>query len=292
MGLFRNAAKVWHRTRKRHFGDPPALVPVVRLVGPIGQTGRGGGGITFDALAKPLEKAFAHPGVSAVALAINSPGGTPVQSAMILRHIRDLAEEHEVKVLAFCEDVAASGGYMLALAGDEIIAHQASLVGSIGVVAGGFGFPEAIAKLGIERRVYTAGENKVRLDPFLPEKDSDRAWLGGLQEDIHDLFKTLVRDRRSDKLDQQAGDLFTGDVWTGGRAVDLGLVDTVGAMYPVLKERYGKKVRIRPVRWRKSGLLNMLTADTATHRSERMTAQADAAFAALEARMMWNRWGL
>ncbi|MBK5911211.1 hypothetical protein CCR85_06855 [Rhodothalassium salexigens] len=286
MTLTRLWRQFWHGLRVRHFGTPAPLVAVLRLTGPIGQTGRGT--IIFDALARPLERLFDHPGVTAVALAINSPGGAPVQSALILRHIRDLATEHQIPVIAFCEDVAASGGYMLALAGDEIIVHEASLVGSIGVISGGFGFAQALDRLGIERRVYTAGENKVRLDPFQPEKPGDRTWIAGLQDEIHTIFKDIVRERRGDKLTGDPADLFSGDVWTGRRAVALGLADGVGAMMPTLKQRYGPKVRVRPVRWRKTGLLSALTGEA----SLRTSRHAAAALAALEERLMWQRWGL
>jgi signal peptide peptidase SppA len=184
---------------------------------------------------KTLERAFAPDGLAAVALLVNSPGGSPTQSALVADRIRGLAEEHEVPVLAFCEDVAASGGYWLACAADEIYAHPTSLVGSIGVISQGFGLDGFIERFGIQRRMYTAGESKSRLDPFLPEKSEDVEWLRGLQEQLHDLFREWVTSRRGDKLQ---GDPFTGEVWTGTRALEVGLVDGLGTARGVLTERF------------------------------------------------------
>jgi signal peptide peptidase SppA len=193
--------------------------------------------INAAGLEKTLERAFAPEGLRAVALQINSPGGSATQSALVADRIRGLAAEREVPVLAFCEDVAASGGYWLACAADEIYAHATSLVGSIGVISAGFGLDGLIERFGVQRRLYTAGGAKSRLDPFLPEKPEDVAWLHGLQEQLHELFRDWVRTRRGDRLGDNA-ELFTGEVWTGAKAVELGLVDGLGTRRAVLEERF------------------------------------------------------
>lgn len=223
-------------------------IPVVRLGGMIAASGNSPFSRTLSlaAVAGVLERAFRDKDAPAVALAINSPGGSPVQSRLIYTRIRELAKEHKKQVLVFVEDVAASGGYMLAIAGDEIFVDETSIVGSIGVVSSGFGFNKAIEKLGIDRRVYTAGKNKVILDPFQPEKDSDIDYLKELQLEIHQVFIDMVKDRRSGKLADDE-DIFTGKFWTGIRARDLGLVDGFGHMATVLKERYGDKTRLKLV---------------------------------------------
>ncbi|MCX6464720.1 MAG: S49 family peptidase [Pseudonocardiales bacterium] len=193
--------------------------------------------INAASVEKTLERAFAPERLAAVALLVNSPGGSPTQSALVADRIRGLADEKGVPVLAFCEDVAASGGYWLACAADEIYAHPTSLVGSIGVISQSFGLDGLIERWGVQRRLYTAGESKSRLDPFLPEKPEDVVWLRGLQDQLHDLFREWVSTRRGDRLDTSA-DLFTGEVWTGARAVELGLVDGLGTARGVLRERF------------------------------------------------------
>ncbi|MBB3455877.1 serine protease SohB [Rhizobium sp. BK313] len=231
----------------KRFRKERLVVPVVRLSGVIAS---GGGplrqSLNLSGISQALEKAFNMKAAPAVALVINSPGGSPVQSRMIYNRIRDLAREKEKKVLVFVEDVAASGGYMIALAGDEIIADATSIVGSIGVVSGGFGFPELLKKLGVERRVYTAGENKVILDPFQPEKEKDIEYLKSLQLEIHKVFIDMVRERRASKL---AGDevVFSGLFWTGGRGLELGLIDGLGDMRQELKKRFGDKIKLELV---------------------------------------------
>lgn len=197
----------------------------------------GRGVLNLASVESALTRAFGHDRLKAVALLINSPGGAPTQSALIAERIRQLADEKNVPVIAFCEDVAASGGYWLACAGDEIVAHRTSQVGSIGVISGGFGFAGLIARLGIERRLHTAGENKARLDPFSPEKPEDVEWLEGVHGDLHGLFADWVRERRGDRL-ATAQDLFTGDVWLGSRAAELGLVDQVGNVRDVVRKRF------------------------------------------------------
>jgi serine protease SohB len=229
---------------KRLFGKAPATVPVIRLTGMIAASSGPRRGLSMANVAPLLDKAFDIKGAKAVALAINSPGGSPVQSALIYERIRHLSREKDIPVLAFVEDVAASGGYWLACAGDEIYVNAASVVGSIGVVSAGFGFEGAIEKLGVTRRVYTAGKRKVMLDPFQPENPDDIAHLKDLQQDIHDQFTALVRHRRGSKLTAGEDELFSGAFWTGRKAVEFGLADKHGELRQTLKERFGDKVII------------------------------------------------
>ena len=210
---------------KRFRRDQP-VVPVVRLTGVIGFGTPLRPGLSLASVARTLDRAFAVRNAPAVALAINSPGGSPAQSHLIFRRIRELAKEKDRRVIAFVEDAAASGGYMIACAGDEIIADPHSIVGSIGVVGGTFGFDKLIAKYGIERRIYTSGEHKSMLDPFLPENPDDVARLKKLQREIHDSFIALVKSRRGGKLAGPENDLFSGEYWTGTRGLELGLVDS------------------------------------------------------------------
>lgn len=217
-------------------------VAVVRLSGMISASGRGT--LNDAALAPSLEKAFSRGKPAAVALLVNSPGGSPVQSSLIGARIRRLADEKEVPVFAFVEDVAASGGYWLAAAADEIYADESSVLGSIGVISASFGAHEFLAKQGIERRVYTAGKSKSMLDPFRPENAEDVERLKTLLEDIHGNFKDHVSARRAGKLPEDQ-DLFTGEVWLARRATELGLIDGIGHLKPVMKEKYGDKVKFR-----------------------------------------------
>ena len=278
------------------FGGSHPVVGVIRLTGPIGATDGLRRSLSLATVAKQIEHAFSIGGLKAVALAINSPGGSPVQSALILRRIRDLAKEKDVPVVAFAEDVAASGGYMLALAGDEIYVHEASIVGSIGVVAGGFGFPDAIKKLGIERRLYTAGDRKAMLDPFSPEREEDVKRLGELQKDMHEYFKKMVRDRRGRRLKGARTKLFSGDVWLGSDAVKLGLADGIGDLRSVMRERFGKKVRLKvmqPRRSRLGMLFGMRGRETDRMPDGRLNlGLGEELLAAVEDRLMWSRWGL
>jgi signal peptide peptidase SppA len=211
-------------------GGSAPVVAVVRLHGVITPTPSplGRGTININTVESALTRAFEHDRLVAVALTINSPGGAPTQSALVAERIRELAGRRKVRVLSFCEDVAASGGYWLACAGDEIYAHSSSLVGSIGVVSAGFGLTGLLERIGVERRVYTAGNNKMRLDPFRPEKAEDVAWLESLQSQLHEQFADWVRKRRGEKLNGGHNDLFSGEVWTGNRAVELGLIDGLG----------------------------------------------------------------
>ncbi len=232
------------------------VVAVIRLSGVIG--GRGRVGLSDESIGPAIEKAFRRGKPAAVALEISSPGGSPVQSSLIGARIRRLAEEKKVPVIAFVEDVAASGGYWLAAAADEIYADPSSIVGSIGVISSSFGLNELIDRYGIERRVYTAGQSKSMLDPFRPEKADDVARLKKLLGDIHTNFIDHVKDRRGDKLDTET-DLFTGEIWLAKRAAELGLIDGVGHLSPMLKDRFGDKVRL--IRYgNKKGLLSRFGA--------------------------------
>ena len=277
----------------RRFRRNRVVVPVVRLSGVIAVGSTLRPGLSLAAVNDVLERAFKQRS-KAVAVVINSPGGSPVQSALIHDRIRQLAKKHERRVIVFCEDVAASGGYWLALAGDEIHADQSSIIGSIGVVAAGFGFVETLNKLGVERRVYTAGQSKVILDPFQPEKKADVARLKELQASIHESFIRHVRDRRGDRLKGDDKEVFSGAFWTAEKARELGLIDGLGHLHQVLEDKFGAKVDIRPVRASSGWGLKRLLAP----RSEAPGIGLDAAglaeglIAAAEARALWQRFGL
>ncbi|MFJ1762725.1 S49 family peptidase [Amycolatopsis sp. NPDC088138] len=215
------------------------VVAVVKLHGVItpSPSPLARGAINLTAVESALTRAFGHDRLKAVALLINSPGGAPTQSGLVAERIRQLADEKGVPVLAFCEDVAASGGYWLACAADEIFAHRTSMVGSIGVISGGFGFTGLLERFGIERRLHTAGANKSRLDPFSPEKPEDVEWLKKMHTQLHDLFVSWVKERRGERL-TDTEDLFTGDVWLGAKAAELGLIDGLGSLRQIITERY------------------------------------------------------
>jgi serine protease SohB len=267
------------------------VVPVVRLAGTIGVSTPLRPGLMLAGLARTLERAFAMRGARAVALIVNSPGGSPSQSHLIFARIRALAAEKKLPVLAFIEDVGASGGYMLACAADEIVCDQYSIVGSIGVVGGSFGFVELMEKLGIERRVYASGERKVMLDPFQPEKPEDVKRIHAIQKDIHAHFIALVKARRGAKLKGADKTLFSGEFWTADKAIELGLADRVGDLRSVLRERYGDKVRMPLIEAERSFLGRRLSGVG----MERLLAQpglADDLVSALEARALWARYGL
>lgn len=262
-------------------------VAVLRLSGAIGQTGAFRRGLSLDSLAQPIASAFSSSRTEAIALAINSPGGSPVQSSLIQKRIRQLADEKKKPVYAFVEDVAASGGYWLAMAADEIHADAGSIVGSIGVVSAGFGFTEAIAKLGIERRMYTAGTRKAMLDPFQKERPADVKKLKELQADLHALFQELVRERRGERLKGAEADLFSGDVWTGRRALDLGLIDGIGDLRSVMRGKYGEKVRLNLVNGPKGGLRKLFGGESLLPPD-----LPGEIVAAIEERALWSRFGL
>ncbi|TQM16224.1 signal peptide peptidase SppA [Pseudonocardia kunmingensis] len=246
--------------------------------------------INSVAVEKTLERAFAPERLAAVALLVNSPGGSPTQSALVADRIRGLAAEKGVPVLAFCEDVAASGGYWLACAADEIFAHPTSLVGSIGVISQGFGLDGLIERFGVQRRLYTAGTSKSRLDPFLPEKQEDVEWLRDLQDQLHEMFQQWVVSRRGDRLHEGA-ELFTGEVWTGARAVELGLVDGLGTARPVLGERF-PDAELVPVEGRKPLLARLGLAPPAAATGLISTDAVLGVTEAAEIRALWARYGL
>lgn len=246
--------------------------------------------INAAVLEKTLVRAFAPDRLAAVALLINSPGGSPTQSALVADRIRGLAEEKEVPVIAFCEDVAASGGYWLACAADEIFAHPTSLVGSIGVVTQGFGLDGLIERFGVQRRLYTAGTSKARLDPFLPEKPEDVAWLRALQDQLHELFKDWVTARRGDRL-QGGDDLFTGEIWTGASAVERGLVDGLGTARAVLAERFPEADPV-VVEGRKPLLARLGLGGAPAARGATSTDLLLGVAQAAEIRATWARYGL
>ncbi len=273
--------------------EPPPVVPVLRLFGPIGPRAPLSHRLNLAGLAGAIERAFSHHRSPAVALAINSPGGSPVQSALIARRIRELAEEKEKKVYAFVEDVAASGGYWLACAADEIYADANSIVGSIGVVTASFGFQDLIARYGIERRIHTAGRRKMILDPFRPERPEDVEKLRALQGDVHESFKALVRARRGDRLKADDDTVFDGEFWTGASAVGLGLIDGLGHLRPVLREKFGERVRLRVISAERGWLRRRFGM---TRRPERLDVEVggmvDGVLSALEDRALWSRYGL
>lgn len=271
--------------------EPAPVVGVIRLDGVIGRIGSFNRGLSMASLAETIERTFKLRRLKAVALAINSPGGSAVQSSLIAGRIRDLAEENEVPVYAFAEDVAASGGYWLALAADEIYADENSIIGSIGVISGGFGFTEAIKRWGIERRVHTAGDKKTMLDPFKPEKTADVRRLKNLQKDIHENFQAMVRAHRGDKLKGKDKELFSGEFWTGAKALDLGLIDGIGDIRSVMREKFGDKVKLRLVGAKKSFLKRRLGLEASWEPSG-PEGWAAHALAAVEERLFWNRFGL
>ena len=275
---------------RRFRGDTP-VVPVVRLTGVIGFSTPLRPGLTLAGIARTLDRAFATRNAPAVAVAINSPGGSPVQSHLIFRRIRELAKEKSRRVIAFVEDAAASGGYMIACAADEIIADPHSIVGSIGVVGSSFGFDKAIAKLGIDRRLYTSGEHKAMLDPFLPENADDVERLKKLQREIHDDFIGLVKSRRGGKLAGPENDLFSGEYWIGRRALELGLVDGIGDLRGVLRERFGEKV-VTPLVSAERGWFGRRVPGVGGSLGLLQGGLSEDLISALEARAIWARYGL
>ena len=268
---------------------PRPQVAVVRLAGVIGPMGPWRGGLSIASLAAPLERAFALKPLAAVALVLNSPGGAATQSALIATRIRALAQEKGVPVMAFVEDVAASGGYWLAAAADEIYASETSIVGSIGVISASFGFHELLARLGIRRRLYTAGERKSLLDPFLEENPADVERLKALQAEVHEAFKAHVRARRASKLKASEEVLFNGEFWTGKRALELGLVDGIGELRETLRRRFGEKVRLRAIGGERPWLRRRLGFAAGLSPPAEWAPEL---IAALEARALWSRFGL
>lgn len=274
------------------------VVPVLRFTGPIGMATPLRPGLGIATAAGAIEKAFSMSKAPAVAIVVNSPGGSAVQSSLIFKRIRRLAEEKQKRVYVFCEDVAASGGYYLAVAGDEIYADAASIVGSIGVISASFGLDKAIGRLGIERRVYTAGTSKSQLDPFQPENPDDVARLKAIQQDVHDVFIGVVKERRAGKLKGADADLFSGAFWSAKAALEMGLIDGISDLRSRMREVLGDKVRLKPVPLGGGGLLGRLRRlpslgggqEIAT--AGRGLAFADDLVSAIETRALWSRFGL
>jgi len=290
-GLLERTAEFLRPVLPRRFrGDIP-VVPVVRLAGVIGFSTPLRPGLTLANVAKQLDRAFAWPRARAVALSINSPGGSAVQSHLVFQRIRHLAAEKKKPVFAFVEDVAASGGYMIACAADEIVADPSSIVGSIGVIGASFGFTKLIEKIGIERRIYTSGVNKAMLDPFLPENPEHVARLKAIQEDIHATFIDLVKSRRADKLSRSEPALFSGEYWAAKQGIEHGLVDRIGDLRSFLRARYGDKVET-PLVSAGRGLFGRTTPGVDTDRLLDQSGLADDLVSALEARAHWARYGL
>jgi len=271
------------------------LVPVLRFSGPIGMATPLRPGLSLSTSAAAIDKAFSMRGAKAVAIQINSPGGSAVQSMLIYKRIRALAAEKGLKVYVFAEDVAASGGYLLALAGDEIYADPSSIVGSIGVITATFGLNELIAKIGVERRVYTAGKSKDTLDPFLPEKPEDVERIKSLQRDVHAAFIDLVKERRGGKIANAGEDLFTGEFWSGSRALEFGLIDGLSDVRSKMRTLFGEDVRLKLV----------MPSTSWLRRKRSIFAEAGAfdfgflsggfaadLISAIEARALWSRFGL
>jgi signal peptide peptidase SppA len=272
-----------------------AVVPVVRLSGVIGAVTPLRPGMSLAGVARTLERAFEMKNAKAVALVINSPGGSPVQSRQIYVRIRQLAAEKKLPVLVFVEDVAASGGYMIACAGDEIFCDPSSILGSIGVVGGAFGFQDLIKKIGVERRLYTAGAHKAMLDPFLPENPDDVARVKALQREIHAIFITLVKQSRGSRLKGADDVLFTGEYWAGETSVSLGLADAIGDLRSTLRARYGDKVLtpvIAPATGMLSSLLGRKSAGAGALASlDGFAGLPDELISALETRAIWAKFG-
>ncbi|MFM7084012.1 MAG: S49 family peptidase [Hyphomicrobium sp.] len=274
------------------------IVPVIQLSGPVGMVTPLRPGLSISTLTEPLEKAFEMSKTPSIVIVVNSPGGSAVQSGLILKRIRALAEENEKKIYVFCEDVVASGGYYIALAGDEIYAEPSSIIGSIGVITSGFGFNKAIEKLGIERRVYTAGRSKSILDPFLPEKAEDVERLADLQRDAHDVFMSVVKERRALKLKGSDNELFSGAFWSGRKALELGLIDGICDVRTKMREIHGEDVRLKVVPLERGGFLSRLKripsigGFTLHKRPYENYSLSEDFISSLEIRALWSRYGL
>jgi len=291
-GLFERVLDFIRMLVPARFRTDIPVVPVIRLSGVIGVATPLRPGLMLSTIARTLARAFAIRNARAVALIINSPGGSPAQSHLILRRIRQLAAEKNIPVLAFIEDVGASGGYMLACAADEIICDPYSIVGSIGVIGGSFGFPKLMEKLGIERRLYTAGERKAMLDPFLPEKPEDVKRLKALQKEIHEHFIALVKERRGTRLHGSDKTLFSGEFWSAQAAIELGLADSLGDLRSTLRERYGDKVRTPLISAERGFFGRKLPSVSIAGALANHPGLADDLLSALETRALWSRSGL
>ena len=276
----------------RRFRSDIPVVPVVRISGVIGVVTPLRPGLLLSTIARSLERAFNTRHARAVALIINSPGGSPSQSHLIFQRIRQLAEEKQIPVLAFVEDIGASGGYMLACAGDEIICNEFSIVGSIGVVGASFGFPKLMEKVGIDRRLYTSGDRKAMLDPFLPEKPEDVKRIKAIQQNIHVHFIALVKERRGSKLNGSDKMLFSGEFWTAEKAIELGLADSIGDLRSILRTRYGDKVHTPLISAERSMFGRRLPGIGFVDTFAGRPGLADDFISALEVRALWGRYGL
>jgi signal peptide peptidase SppA len=271
------------------------VVPVLRFTGPIGMVTPLRPGLALGSVAGAIEKAFAASRLPTIAVVINSPGGSPVQSHLIFNRIRQLAAEKQKRVYVFCEDVAASGGYFLALAGDEIYADPSSIVGSIGVISASFGLDKFIDRFSIERRVYTSGRDKGALDPFQPERPDDVARLKELQRNVHDVFISVVKERRAGKLKGPEDDMFSGSFWSAAKALEYGLIDGIADMRSKMHALHGPKVRLRAIAMAPSGLLSRLRRFPSIEPAAGFTLPiplADDLLSTVEARALWSRFGL
>jgi signal peptide peptidase SppA len=258
------------------------IIPLVKLSGVIGSVGKFKQGIDFSGQEEIITKAFSLKKSPAVAISINSPGGSPVQSHLIHDHIRQLAKKNNKKVIVFAEDVAASGGYLISCAGDEIYANKSSIIGSIGVIYSSFGFKDLIGKIGVERRVYTAGKNKSTLDPFLDEKEEDIKRLKNIQLDLHKDFIDVVENSRASKLNKDKGiELFSGEFWSGRKALELGLIDGLGNVNDILKNKFGENIIIKKFEKSKSWLARKLSSET----------QIEKLLNTIEEKNLWQKYG-
>ena len=267
------------------FFKKKTIIPHVRLTGVIGNAGRFNKGMDLVGQQDIIKKAFSIKKIKHVAISINSPGGSPVQSHLIYSYIRQLADKKKIKVLIFAEDVAASGGYLISCAGDEIYANSSSIIGSIGVISASFGFKELIKKMGIERRIYTAGKNKSTLDPFVDEKEEDIKRLKDIQLELHADFIKVVETSRGKKLkDPEKNNIFTGEFWTGASALKLGLIDGIGNADQILKEKFGEEVVIKKFEKQKSWLGRKLSASVEGQLSNTLNS--------IEEKSVWQKFGL
>ena len=261
------------------------VIPHIRLTGVIGSSGRFKQGIDFAGQQEIIKKAFSFKKAEIIAISINSPGGSPVQSHLIHDYIRQLAKKNKKKIIIFAEDVAASGGYLIACAGDEIYANSSSIIGSIGVISASFGFQDAIKKIGIQRRVYTAGKNKSTLDPFKEEKQEDIERIKKLQLELHSDFINLVKKSRRDKLvDPEKNNIFTGEFWSGSASLKLGLIDGIGNAEQILREKFGENISIKKLEKPKSFLAKKLSSS--------LDSQVDNIANIIEERALWQKFGL
>ena len=261
------------------------IIPHIRLTGVIGSAGRFKQGIDFSGQQEIIKKAFSFKKAKSIAISINSPGGSPVQSHLIHDYIRQLAKKNKKKVIVFVEDVAASGGYLIACAGDEIYANSSSIVGSIGVISASFGFQDAIKKIGVERRVYTAGKNKSTLDPFKEEKEEDIERIKKLQLELHSDFIEVVKKSRGAKLkDPEKNNTFTGEFWSGSASINLGLIDGIGNAEQILREKFGEDIVIKKLEKQKSFIAKKLSSS--------IDNQIDNIASVIEERALWQKFGL